>query len=192
MSARPGSRPLALAFVLGALAACGSGHDEGGPDVPVPGHAGALKTSAVLRAGRRAYDGAPPVIPHAEMPGDCVACHDELGLAIDGVGFSPPCPHEGTRGLSLLSRCTQCHVYRRTESLFVASTFVGLPQDLRRGTRAHDEAPPVIPHETFLRGNCSACHDGPAAREEIRTPHPERESCRQCHVERVVTTAFAR
>ena len=27
-----------------------------------------------------------------------------------------------------------------------------------------------------------ACHGGPAAVEEIRTTHPERGNCRQCHV----------
>jgi hypothetical protein len=33
-----------------------------------------------------------------------------------------------------------------------------------------------------MRENCAACHTGPAAREEIRTTHPERIRCRQCHV----------
>jgi cytochrome c-type protein NapB len=33
-----------------------------------------------------------------------------------------------------------------------------------------------------MRENCAACHTGPAAREEIRTSHPERTRCRQCHV----------
>ena len=33
-----------------------------------------------------------------------------------------------------------------------------------------------------MRENCAACHDGPGAREEIRTSHPERTRCRQCHV----------
>ena len=55
-------------------------------------------------------------------------------------------------------------------------------QDLRHGLRLHDRAPPTIPHKTFMRENCVACHAGPAAREEIRTSHPERRRCRQCHV----------
>jgi hypothetical protein len=41
--------------------------------------------------------------------------------------------------------------------------------------------PPSIPHELQFRGNCLACHGGPAAVAAIRTSHPERASCRQCH-----------
>jgi hypothetical protein len=33
-----------------------------------------------------------------------------------------------------------------------------------------------------MRENCIACHDGPGAREEVRTNHPERWRCRQCHL----------
>ena len=40
----------------------------------------------------------------------------------------------------------------------------------------------MIPHDLQLRGNCLACHAGPAAVEEIRTAHPERTNCRQCHL----------
>ena len=43
-------------------------------------------------------------------------------------------------------------------------------------------APPPIPHDLQFRGNCLACHAGPAAVAEIRTTHPERADCRQCHV----------
>ena len=40
----------------------------------------------------------------------------------------------------------------------------------------------TIPHPLQLRENCLACHGGPAARAELRTTHPERVRCRQCHV----------
>ena len=30
--------------------------------------------------------------------------------------------------------------------------------------------------------NCLSCHTGPGSREEIRTTHPERTRCMQCHV----------
>ena len=92
--------------------------------------------------------------------------------------------------MSARSRCRQCHVLRRTEAIFVENTFVGLPQDLRHGRRLHIEAPPVIPHSVFMRENCVACHTGPAAREEIRTSHPERLRCRQCHLEQQTTSTF--
>jgi cytochrome c-type protein NapB len=41
-----------------------------------------------------------------------------------------------------------------------------------------------------MRENCAACHAGPAAREEIRTSHPERTRCRQCHVEVTARSEF--
>lgn len=179
-----------LAASLAAVAGCGG--DGPGQAEAVPGRPGARKTSAALRSLRRAFDGAPPVIPHAPFQGECTACHDELGLAVAGTGFAPPMPHALTPGLSSLSRCTQCHVYRTTEALFVASAFEGLPQDLRPGARAYEGAPPVMPHDTFLRENCRACHAGPAAREALRTSHPERENCVQCHVPRRAATAFVR
>jgi cytochrome c-type protein NapB len=41
--------------------------------------------------------------------------------------------------------------------------------------------PPPIPHGLQMRENCLACHAGPAAVAEIRTPHPTLVNCRQCH-----------
>ncbi|MEE8103920.1 MAG: hypothetical protein V3T86_00125 [Planctomycetota bacterium] len=39
-----------------------------------------------------------------------------------------------------------------------------------------------MPHMIQMHEHCSACHDGRAAREEIRCSHPERDRCRQCHM----------
>jgi cytochrome c-type protein NapB len=160
--------------------------------VPVPGRAGAMKTIASIRAQRRAYDGAPPVIPHEDFSVQCMNCHTQEGLSLPDVGFAPPMPHERTKGLSAFSRCRQCHVFKNTDGVFVASTFEGLPQDLRHGDRLHPLAPPVMPHRVFMRENCWACHTGPAAREEIRCSHPERPRCLQCHLPRTTTDEFAR
>ena len=49
---------------------------------------------------------------------------------------------------------------------------------------------PSIPHPLEGRENCLACHTGPAAREEIRTSHPERERCQQCHVPSTTSDTF--
>lgn len=168
------------------------------PDpVAVPGREGAEKSAATVRAVRRLYDGAPPVIPHASFGAACSSCHNERGMDVAGVGFAPPSPHADTRGMATqvegpFSRCQQCHVFQapEVEEPWRANQFVGLRQDLRRGRRLYQGAPPVIPHRTFMRENCLACHSGPAAREEIRTTHPERPRCRQCHVEQVITTEF--
>ena len=164
-----------------ALLACACG-GEARRGIAVPGHEGAVKSAAVERAGRRAYDGAPPVIPHEDFGIECLGCHTQEGMEVEEVGFAPPMPHETTAGLSAVSRCRQCHVFAQTDAIFVAGSFVGLRQDLRQRGRLDENAPPTIPHRTFMRENCAACHTGPAAREEIRTSHPERVRCRQCHV----------
>ena len=176
---------LLLAALLGG---CGGGDDR----VPVPGREGAFKTAAAVRADRRAYDGAPPVIPHPDFNANCTSCHTKVGLAIPDVGFAPPMPHGSTSGLSAFANCRQCHVFRKSGDAFRESGFAGLRQDLRRGRRLHGMAPPVMPHPVFMRENCTACHAGPAAREEIRCDHPERANCGQCHVPRRTTADFAR
>jgi cytochrome c-type protein NapB len=152
---------------------------------------GANKSAATVRAERRAYDGAPPVAPHAEFGMSCVQCHNLRGMDVPEVGFAPPSPHELTDGMSALSRCRQCHVFQQTTTEFAASTFAPLRQDLRSGQRLSDLSPPVMPHKLLMRENCSACHTGPAAREEIRTPHPDRVRCMQCHVPQRTADVFA-
>ena len=46
--------------------------------------------------------------------------------------------------------------------------------------RASSVAPPVMPHSTLMRVNCLACH-GPNGYRGLRTTHPERLNCVQCH-----------
>ena len=154
----------------------------GGDTVPVPEREGAVKSAANVRAERRAYDGAPPTIPHQDFGATCTACHNAQGQSVTGVGFAPASPHDDTPRAGGTTRCRQCHVFVTTGESFVRSEYEPLEQDLRRGGRATPGAPPTIPHRTLMRENCVACHDGPGAREEIRTSHPERSRCRQCHV----------
>lgn len=166
-------------MALGALVAAGCS-DAG--KVPVPDREGAVKSTASVRAERRAYDGAPPTVPHEDFGAACSACHDERGQAVGDFGFAPASPHTGTSKAGGTVRCRQCHVFATTNDLFVASEYEGLRQDLVSGDRATPGAPPRIPHRVLMRENCLACHDGPGAREESRTTHPERARCRQCHV----------
>ncbi len=192
MTARRGARAALAIAALAVVPAFACGRGDGGP-VQVPGKpAGTFKSAATVRAARRAYDGAPPVIPHAPFGAACGSCHGEAGLEVPGVGYSPPSPHAKTAGMGVAIRCQQCHVFAETQEIFRPNAFEGLPQDLRRGTRLHEFAAPVIPHPVFLRENCLACHSGPAAREEIRTTHPERARCQQCHVETTEVGEFAR
>lgn len=140
------------------------------------------QSAASVRAARRAYDGAPPVVGHEDFGMTCTACHDRQGMPVEGVGFAPASPHDGTAQAYSTVRCRQCHVFVVEEGLFVASEFVGLPQDLRAGRRLNALSPPTIPHRILMRENCSACHTGPGARVEIATSHPDRVRCAQCHV----------
>lgn len=158
--------------------------------VEVPGRPGQYKTTAALRAARRAYDGAPPVIPHPTFNISCIACHTDQGMFVPDVGFAPATPHLETPGLSRASNCRQCHVFRETDQSWAASDFEGRSQDLRRGARMYPHAPPVIPHPVFMREACAACHAGPAAREELRCSHPDRLRCAQCHVPTLTSAVF--
>jgi cytochrome c-type protein NapB len=101
-------------------------------------------------------------------------------------------PHTSTQGFSDISRCVQCHVYRRTDELFIESDFVAYRGEDAPPHRAYAGAPAVMPHRVFMRESCLSCHSGPAAREEIRTSHPERTNCTQCHVPVRSGSAFAR
>lgn len=133
------------------------------------------------RAGRRAFAGAPPTIPHdIDQQGrpSCVACHLE-GTRIDGR-TAPPMSHEP------MASCTQCHVVSRRpmpgEPVLgdppIDNTFRGVAR-AGRGERAWVGAPPTIPHTTLMRTRCASCHGLHA--DGIRTSHPTRQSCTQCH-----------
>jgi cytochrome c-type protein NapB len=139
-------------------------------------------TPSAVRAGRRLYDGAPPVIPHPPLQIKCTACHTDTGKEAPPLGFAPANPHARTEGLAGTSYCQQCHVFRRSEAAFADNGFAGLRQRLVKSDRLYPGAPPVIPHRLLMRENCTACHSGPAARPEIHCTHPQRANCRQCHV----------
>ncbi|MCA9062594.1 MAG: nitrate reductase cytochrome c-type subunit [Planctomycetaceae bacterium] len=144
------------------------------------------------RGERRAFHGAPPVIPHPPLTGTCVNCHTpEGGRQVVGIGVSPANPHTRTPGMSEQSRCRQCHVFRAADDEFVASDFVAATLTGTRGERAFPEAPPVIPHDRFMREDCDACHTGSAARQEIVCKHADRQRCTQCHVHQTVVPEFA-
>jgi nitrate reductase (cytochrome), electron transfer subunit len=134
------------------------------------------------RDARRAFEGAPPVIPHPSAqlgPLACMACHDK-GLRV-GLYTAPPMSHE------FREACTQCHVSsggavpfaeHAPDELPLDSQFVGL-----RGAEVWvgpPGAPSMIPHTTHMRERCESCH-GAAGREGLRTSHVWRASCTQCH-----------
>lgn len=176
-----------------------------GSDAPVPGStlvampvapASVQVGAAVIHDKRtlrrfyqgRAYLGAPPMVPHpiAEQHGNvenCLACHEQGGYVPKYQAYAPVTPHPTYRN------CVQCHVSPVRKTLFRPTTWVRYqPPQLRRTPLAG--GPPPIPHGLQLRTNCNACHAGPGSVREIRTPHPERTNCLQCHVPRMRVAAF--
>ena len=147
-------------------------------------------TPTAERAARRAYDGAPPVIPHEPLKADCVSCHTTTGKEVPRLGFAPANPHTQTTVAGSTQNCRQCHVFRNTEEEFTESLFVGIPQTITKGSRAYPGAPPMIPHSELMRQNCLACHSGPSARKEIVCTHTTRTNCRQCHLFTTTTAEF--
>ncbi|MCC6537279.1 MAG: cytochrome C [Bryobacterales bacterium] len=130
---------------------------------------------------RRAYAGAPPVIPHKLLNAQawggasCLACHQDGGYTPEFKAMAPVTPHPE------LAACVQCHVpQQEAAGAFRATTFTRLAAP-EIDNQALPGSPPPIPHDLQMRSNCLACHAGPAAVREVRTDHPERVNCRQCH-----------
>lgn len=137
---------------------------------------------------RRQYVGSPPFIPHKVEKADegkvaCLACHAGGGWTEALKRNTPVTPHPEQVA------CRQCHVRPKTENLFVANHWMSLPPP-RLGRSYLPGAPPPIPHDLQMRGNCIACHVGPGAVTTIRVEHPSRGNCRQCHVPDAYTEPF--
>ncbi len=160
----------------------------------VPASPAPTRTLARFYANR-AYDGAPPWIPHpvedamAVGGAACLQCHQTGGYVPPMQAYAPVAPHPE------LTSCTQCHVPARAPEvdLFDQNTFTPAPPPALGG-EAYPGAPPPVPHPVTLqmRENCAACHMGPAAPAEIRTDHLERDHCLQCHVPNLTEAVWTR
>jgi cytochrome c-type protein NapB len=165
-----------------------------------PAHPRTLETFRALRA----FPGAPPRIPHGLTPkefqtGDCNTCHQRGGYSQRFGAYVPITPHPdmgaclqchvGDAALMAIplpstdpsARCRQCHAAGTTPKLTEPAGWMPSSWPATTATALGDPPPP-IPHTLQLRGNCLACHAAPAGVEEIRTRHPERSNCRQCHL----------
>ncbi len=152
----------------------------------------------------RAYPGAPPRIPHGFTAdefrtGQCNTCHERGGFSPRFGAYVPVTPHpdmpaclqchvgsDEVTGVTLPSLdpstiCRQCHApgAARWAEALVDWRPMAWPS---RARPAENGGVPPITHDLFFRGNCLACHSGPSAVAEIRTTHPERADCRECHV----------
>ncbi len=129
---------------------------------------------------RRAYPGAPPIIPHpvandGVIAYDCLSCHRDGGFVPEYNAYSPVTPHPD------FENCRQCHVPQLVETMFVQTDWA-VPEPPKRGRQSIAGGPLQLPHSLHLRSDCKSCHVGPQAVVEIRSSHPERENCQQCHV----------
>ena len=129
----------------------------------------------------RAFEGAPPIIPHPVVEeqhfgeNTCLQCHASGGFVAEYEAYAPVVPHP-----ELIS-CRQCHVAVNSSDLFAESDWQTVaPPEIDQAVL--EGSPPPIPHDLQMRENCLACHAGPAAPVEIQVSHPERVNCRQCHV----------
>lgn len=139
---------------------------------------------------RRQYPGAPPYVPHkveeADLaPVDCLACHAKGGWTEELKRHTPITPHPEQ------TACRQCHIMQTDSKLFVDIDWMSVMTP-RLGRSELPGAPPHIPHELQMRGNCIACHVGPGAVASIRVEHPSRGNCRQCHVPQTTFGLFSR
>ncbi len=173
----PPRRPARVSGVAGADLSTGSAAGSLAGAVGEP-------TGRSLRAidELRAYPGAPPSIPH-EVEGEmvtgsvCLGCHHHGGWVPKFEAYAPVTPHPE------LVSCQQCHVARVEETVFRPTSFVR-PERAPLGQAAMPGSPPPMPHGLRMRETCAACHAGPSAAPELRTDHPERVGCLQCHVPR--------
>ena len=160
---------------------------------PVVSEPGDKELALARRATRRAYAGAPPIIPHpveANHPESCLACHANGAKVGDRIASK--ISHQA------FTNCTQCHALGHAGAtapgdisptatqadLGAASTlntFAGHPGPTT-GIRAYVGAPPQMPHPTSMRENCTSCH-GVLGQPGLRTTHPERLNCIQCHAQ---------
>ncbi len=152
----------------------------------------------------RTYPGAPPTIPHGFTgdefrSGSCNTCHERGGYSPRFNAYVPLTPHpqlsgcldchvanDLLTGVSLPSTdpgtiCRQCHVPGAVRRQPTGMDWVSLAWP-ETSPGNEDRPPPVIPHDLQLKGNCLACHAGPATIPGLKTDHPDRANCRQCHL----------
>jgi nitrate reductase cytochrome c-type subunit len=165
-------RTLLAAALLCLLSACSGAAEKGelGHGTVTP------EEFRRVRAERRAYDGAPPVIPHAVAAlgrENCLSCH-QSGSVHNGARVGPPRSHPAW------GDCRQCHVEQTATGLFRENGLKALRWP-SKGPRQTEISPPMIPHSVQNREQCEVCHIGEQARPVLRASHGPRPNCRQCH-----------
>lgn len=152
-----------------------------------------MKAAALQdRLRTRAFDGAPPAVPHPvdqRTAESCLVCHGN-GMVLAGR-IATKMSHV------MMSNCTQCHIEQESSVPSSTATTPAVASQGERppwppgnsfdgvkraglGIRLLPGLPPTIPHTLHMREDCSSCH-GLIARPGLRTTHPWLQNCRQCH-----------
>ena len=125
----------------------------------------------------RAFNGAPPTIPHPidQISSEsCMVCHAEGGRTKSLRIGKMPHPY--------YANCTQCHV--ESNRLYRQASAYGEKEVAETsapyGTSDRPASPPQIPHSTWMRSTCLSCH-GFTGNRGLQTTHPWRQNCLQCH-----------
>jgi cytochrome c-type protein NapB len=139
---------------------------------------------------RRQYPGSPPFIPHKVeepdlAPVECLTCHARGGWTDELKKNTPITPHPEQVA------CRQCHITVTEAEPFVETDWMSVAPP-RLGRASLPGAPPPVPHDIQMRGNCISCHVGPGTVTAIRVEHPSRGNCRQCHVPETDAPLFER
>jgi cytochrome c-type protein NapB len=139
---------------------------------------------------RRQYPGSPPFIPHKVeepdlAPVECLTCHARGGWTEELKKNTPITPHPEQVA------CRQCHITVTGAKPFVETDWMSVAPP-RLGRASLPGAPPPVPHDIQMRGNCISCHVGPGTVAAIRVEHPSRGNCRQCHVPETNVGPFKR
>ena len=150
-------------------------------EIPSAGYPEDSRRSLQVYYDRRPFAGGAPWVPHALPPegyrtdSTCLACHEKGGVYA-WEAWAPTTPHPERGG------CAWCHQDGSLVDPDPARWETNPPPAINQQKTPWE--PPAIPHPIAGRERCVTCHSGPGAVIELRTPHPERAHCRQCHLTR--------
>ena len=142
------------------------------------GAAPAVARSTSERAMERATTAAPADDSARRSQRTCVTCHDNDGTVIDGVGIAP---HRRMATTPRRATCSAAPMPRARKG----KPCGGLPLTGLLQGRGGDDVPLRAHRDHSSHVQCASKRSvphGEAARVELRTTHPERTRCRQCHV----------
>jgi len=139
------------------------------------------------RESLRAYEGAPPVIPHSinRTTSDyCLVCHEKgVIFEAEAVVMNQKNAQAKITPHPQWVNCIQCHGLRIDDSKFRKNKFMPYRITSTPFTKTKDNegTPPAMPHMLQNHDNCIVCHLSKTAYATIIPEHGETEGCPLCH-----------